>query len=215
MRHPVPARAETSSPFSGDLPQRRSASELGIWLFLATEVLFFGGLITSYAVNRVLYPEAFTIAARHTEVTLGTINTAILLTSSLAVALAVKAERSDPKLCGRLLLLTIALGAGFLGVKAWEYYKDIEEGLVPGPGFPLVPHETQLFWALYWLLTGVHTLHVIAGMSVLSVLYGLKRMNRIVAERSSAIEIGALYWHLVDVIWIFLYPMLYLVGRSS
>lgn len=202
-----------SSPFESDIRQRAAAAELGIWLFLATEVLFFGGLFTSYLIYRLVYPEAFTIAARETALWLGTINTAVLLTSSLAIALAVKVERSDEALSQRLVVATVLLGVSFLGFKAIEYAGDIEKGLIPGPGFPLAPPETQIFWALYWLMTGVHAVHVIAGTGVLSTIYLLKRTNRL-APSSASLEIGALYWHLVDVIWIFLYPILYLVGRS-
>jgi cytochrome c oxidase subunit 3 len=162
----------------------------------------------------MVHSAAFTIAARETELWLGTLNTAILLTSSLTVALAVKAERTDLRLCQRMLLATVLLGLAFMGVKALEYWRDIENGLVPGRGFLLAPIETQIFWALYWLMTGVHAVHVLIGIGILTTLRALKRMARL-AEGSSALEVGALYWHLVDVIWIFLYPILYLVGRAS
>jgi cytochrome c oxidase subunit 3 len=204
----------TSSPFGTDIRQRGAAAQLGIWLFLATEILFFGGLFTSYAIYRLMYPEAFTIAARETALWLGTTNTAILLTSSFAIALAVKIERSNDVLSGRLVIATILFGLAFLVVKVIEYAIDIENGLVPGSGFSLAPAETQIFWALYWLMTGVHALHVIAGGGVLTTIYLLKRSDRISPD-SASLEVGALYWHLVDVIWIFLYPILYLVGRGA
>lgn len=199
--------------FEGDARQRRAAGELGIWLFLASEVLFFGGLFTSYAIYRTLYPEAFTIAARETELTLGAINTAVLLTSSLTIALAVKVEQTNRVLSQRLVIATILLGLLFLGIKAVEYAGDIDKGLVPGSGFSLVPAETQIFWALYWVMTGVHALHVIGGMGVLATLYFLTRFGQTPPD-SSRLEVGALYWHLVDMIWIFLFPILYLVGRA-
>lgn len=202
-----------TSPFEGDTRQRWAAAELGIWLFLATEILFFGGLFTSYAVYRILYREAFETAARETELTIGTINTAVLLTSSLFIALAVKIAGTERALSQALVALTVLSGLIFLGLKAVEYWSDIEKGLVPGPGSSLYPPETQIFWALYWLMTGVHAVHVIAGIGVLSTLYLIRRSGRL-GDQSSALEVGALYWHLVDVIWIFLFPMIYLVGRS-
>lgn len=202
-----------ASPFEGDTRQHSAAAELGIWLFLASEILFFGGLFTSYAVYRVLYSEAFETAARETELTIGAINTAVLLTSSLFIALAVKIAETERALSQTLLMLTVLAGLFFLGLKAIEYWGDIEKGLVPGPGFSLSPPETQIFWGLYWLMTGVHAVHVIVGMGVLSALYLLRRSGRL-GHRSSALEVGALYWHLVDVIWIFIFPMIYLAGRS-
>lgn len=202
-----------SSPFEGDVRQHWAAAQLGIWLFLATEVLFFGGLFTSYVAYRLLYSEAFTIAARETELTYGTVNTAILLTSSFAVAVAVKTERSDRVLARRLVLVTVLFGLAFLGVKGIEYSSDLDRNLAPGPGFPLEPAETQIFWALYWLMTGVHALHVTVGIGVMTAVYLLMRAHR-VAQNSALLDVSALYWHFVDVIWIFLYPMLYLVGRS-
>jgi len=207
--------ADLASPdLVGDAERRRTAADLGIWLFLATEVLFFGGLVTSYVIGRTLHPAPFIVAARETDLTYGTLNTAILLTSSLLIALAVKLGRAQARQTRWLVLATVLLGAAFLAVKALEYYGDILEGLVPGPAFPLQPPAAQMFWALYWLMTGVHALHVIAGMAVLSVILALDSAARLDAN-SPALETAALYWHLVDVIWIFLYPMLYLVGRSA
>lgn len=205
--------SSSSSPYEGDTRQRWAAAELGIWLFLSSEILFFGGLFTSYTVYRTLYVQAFEIAARETELTIGAINTAVLLTSSLFIALAVKTARTERALSQTLIALTVVCGLGFLALKAIEYWIDIEKGLVPGRSFSLSPPETEIFWALYWLMTGVHAVHVLAGMGILSTLYLLRRAGRI-GERSPALEVGALYWHLVDVIWIFLFPIIYLVGRS-
>src|SRR5690606_8101144 len=123
-----------------------------------------------------------------------------------AIALAVKIERSNEVLSRRLVIATVLLGLAFLVVKVIEYAIDIEGGLVPGPGFALAPAETQIFWALYWLMTGVHAIHVIVGTGVLTTIYLLKRSGWL-SPRSASLEVGALYWHLVDIIWIFLYPI--------
>jgi cytochrome c oxidase subunit 3 len=211
----MPGSSAASSPFEGDIGQRKTAAELGMWLFLATEVLFFGGLLVSYAVYRTLYPQEFAAAARHTEIALGTINTAILLLSSFTIAVAVKTQTTARILSRALMLVTVALGAAFLCVKGWEYWIDIREGLVPGPHFALPSRIGQIVFSLYWLMTGVHALHVTVGMGVLLMLHRSLKLGRIDPERSAALDVGALYWHLVDMIWIFLYPMLYLVGRNS
>ena len=199
-----------------DLEQQRTASTLGIWIFLATEALFFGGLFTAYTVNRFMYPDAFAAAAAHTDVLIGTINTAILLTSSLFAALAVKEERTgDRGAARRFLLLTIALGTAFLGFKGYEYWKDVQEGLWVGPSFALTGPPARLFFSCYWIMTFVHVVHVTVGIGIFVIVFRRLRLARGGTRRPELLEIPALYWHFVDIIWIFLYPLLYLVGRAA
>lgn len=200
-----------------DIGQQKEASTLGMWTFLATEVLFFGGLFMSYIVYRTFYAEAFRQAGHHTIVLYGTINTAILLTSSLTAALAVHAaQEGRNRWVLRYLLITVFLGCCFLGVKAIEYHDDVTEHLVPGPGFRAgLPAQGQIFWFLYWAMTGLHALHVLIGVGLLSVIAFMAWERRFSADYHNPVEISALYWHFVDIVWIFLFPLLYLVGRHG
>jgi cytochrome c oxidase subunit 3 len=193
----------------------RRADAMGMWVFIASEMLFFGALGVTYAYGRVTWPEGFAAASRHTDVVLGTLNTAVLLTSSLCVALAVAAPR--PKAAARLLAATAALGVVFLVVKGIEYRHEWQEGLFPGPGFRLdgggdVPQGAQLFFAFYFLATGLHALHVTGGIGWMGLLARSRARDRASGE---AVEVAGLYWHFVDVVWILLYPALYLVSRHS
>jgi len=193
----------------------RYKTEFGIWIFLATEVLFFNALFLAFAINKTRHPVAFLIAEKHTDLFYGTLNTAVLLTSSATVALAVKAaDAGRRRLAVRLLAATIGLALCFLAVKGLEYHSDVVKGLTPGAGFRLTPPDTALFWTLYWVMTGVHAVHVTVGILVLGFLAWSARAGRI-ELRSGAIEAAALYWHFVDIVWIFLYPLLYLGGRAT
>lgn len=212
--------AETSNVLADqfdDLPQQREASTLGMWTFLATEILFFGGLFLSYIIYRITYPHAFAEASRHTLLAFGTLNTAILLTSSLTMALAVRASQEDnPKPLLRSLLCTIALASAFLGVKAVEYRQDLAEHLWPGPEFIAgLPPQSQIFWFLYWAMTGLHAVHVTIGVGVLSWVAWQANRGRFSSSYYNPIEVAGLYWHFVDVVWIFLYPLFYLANRST
>jgi cytochrome c oxidase subunit 3 len=200
-----------------DLAQQREASTLGMWTFLATEVLFFGGLFLAYTTYRTIYTQAFAEASRHTVVLFGTVNTAVLLTSSLTMALAVRAaQRGDNRWVGRFLWVTVFLGLCFLGVKAIEYRDDFREHLFPGRFFRTdLSAPAELFWFLYWAMTGLHALHVLIGMALLSVMALLARGGRFSPEYHNPIEVSGLYWHFVDIVWIFLYPLLYLIDRYS
>ena len=186
--------------------------KLGMWVFLASEVLFFGGLFLAYLYGRVHWPQGWAAASRHTDVVLGTINTALLLTSSAAVALAVACEE-DARQRGwtvRLLALTAALGTAFLVVKGFEWHAEWDEHLIPGPSFALDAPGAQEFFVLYFVMTGLHGVHMIAGIAVLAVL-ARGRSRRRAWAGARPIEVAALYWHFVDVVWIFLFPLLYLV----
>lgn len=191
------------------------ANHLGMWTFLATEILFFGGMFASYAIYRHAYPEAFKIGSAHLEFWIGTTNTGLLLTSSLLVALADLAVKANAR---RALTWNLVgawlLGALFLGLKFYEYYKTWDEHHVPGLDFiyhgPHAP-QVELFMVHYFAMTGLHALHMIFGLGAIAWLLWLNHRGRLNAERDQPVAIVGLYWHYVDCVWIFLYPLLYLV----
>ena len=188
------------------------AVQFGVWTFLATETLFFGGLFLLYAVSRFSHPAGFIAGAREAEVVFGTVNTVILLTSSLTMAIAERAVREgSTTLARRMMVLTITLGLAFLATKGLEYASDVKNHLVPGPNFKL--HETgaSQFWAFYWTATVVHACHLTIGLGVVARLLLIPKAE--LPRRWTAAEGSALYWHLVDLIWVILYPLIYLVGR--
>jgi cytochrome c oxidase subunit 3 len=217
-----------------DAEQQYSAAELGMWLFLATEVLFFGGVFAVYAVYRYWYAAAFVDGSHHLDVPLGTINTAILLSSSVTMALAVRAAQTTER--GNLvrnLLLTLLLGGAFLGIKGYEYHHKYEERLVPGPNFR-APDQVltsaqesnsslkvvgrqpasgpiELFFSLYFVMTGLHALHMVIGAAILMVLIVAASRGAFSADYFTPVEMTGLYWHFVDIIWVFLFPLLYLI----
>ena len=201
-----------------DPQQQHESSYLGMWVFLATEVLFLGGLFAAYSVYRFTYAGAFREASHHLYVWLGAINTAVLLCSSLTMALAVHASKLGRRraLLG-YLLLTMLLGLVFLSIKATEYYLDYQEGLVPLRGFNFHfegsdPARARLFFNFYFAMTGLHALHVLIGICLIGVMVVLAWRNRFSAEYNTPVEITGLFWHFVDIVWVFLFPLLYLVG---
>lgn len=204
-----------SHGFDRGSPQ--DTAELGMWVFLATEVLFFGGLLMAYLYGRTHWPQGFGEASRHTDVVLGTLNTALLLTSSALVALAVACHEHAPRRgwVPWLLGASAALGAAFLAIKGIEYRKEWHEGLFPGPGFALARTQgAQLFFMLYFVTTALHALHLLIGIGLLGVFtWGSAQLKPWAPQRR--LEVAGLYWHFVDVVWIVLYPLLYLVSRSS
>ncbi|HJV59857.1 MAG TPA: cytochrome c oxidase subunit 3 [Albitalea sp.] len=193
------------------------ATRLGMWVFIGTELLFFGGLLAAYLVARVHWPRGFALAGRHTDVLLGTVNTALLLTSSALVALAVACSEHAPRRrwTAPLLAATAALGIAFLAVKGLEYTHDWREQLFPVGGFALAGTPgAELFFMLYLLTTAVHAVHLLIGIGGIGALaWGSARERPWAAPRR--IDAMALYWHFVDVVWIFLYPLLYLVERHA
>jgi cytochrome c oxidase subunit 3 len=230
-----------------DAEQQYTAANLGMWLFLATEILFFGGLFAGYAQYRYWHPKEFAFGSHHLDVVLGAINTAVLLTSSLTMALAVRAaQTNDRGGTVRLLALTIALGSVFLGIKAYEYYRKYDEYLIPGPSFslsaahesasPLPPGEgrgegdvrndphpkplpegegndgpVEIFFSFYFAMTGLHAAHMIIGITILGVLLAAARRGAFSSEYFTPVEMSGLYWHFVDIVWVFLFPLLYLI----
>lgn len=200
-----------------DAEQQWRASTLGMWVFLAQEVLFFGGIFAVYVVYRVLYPEAFAVASNHLDVTLGTFNTAVLIGSSLTMALAVHAAQVGHRraLVG-WIVATMTLGSVFLGVKVYEYAHKWHEHLVPGPFFQWHgphPQQAEIFYSLYFGMTGLHALHMVIGIGIMLWLVAAARAGRFGPDYHNPVEITGLYWHFVDIVWIFLFPLLYLIGR--
>jgi cytochrome c oxidase subunit 3 len=196
------------------LHRQREGAAFGLWVFLGSEVMFFGCALLAYAVYRSLWPGAFAAAARETNIIYGTVNTALLLTSSLTMAAAAEGARAGLRRMTLLCLAaTVAFGLGFLVVKGFEYREDITKHLVPGAGFRLGEPQAQIFFAFYWLLTGVHAVHLSIGIGITTTL-GIQAWRGSRPLASPGFEAAGLYWHFVDLVWIFLYPLLYLAGRS-
>jgi cytochrome c oxidase subunit 3 len=200
----------------GNLDEQKEASTLGMWLFLAQEVLFFGGLFLAYTVYRNLYYAGFAEASHHLNYVLGGANTAVLIFSSLTMALAVRAAALGKKQQVVIfLILTILLGAVFLGVKVVEYKEKFDHHLVPGPGFLFEgpnKNAAEIFYSLYFSMTGLHALHMIIGIPILAVIAWMAHRGKFSPAYHSPVEMVGLYWHFVDIVWIFLFPLLYLVG---
>jgi cytochrome c oxidase subunit 3 len=199
------------------MEQQRDASSLGMWVFLVTEILFFGGLFLVYTVYRSQYARAFAEASRHLDIKLGTFNTAVLIVSSLTMALAVFSAATGRRraLIG-FLIATMVLGGVFLGVKAVEYGHKFHDHLVPGPHFRFpgpYARQAEIFYSLYFAMTGLHAAHMIIGIGILTVLVLQARKGRYGPDYYTPVEVSGLYWHFVDIVWIFLFPLLYLIGR--
>jgi cytochrome c oxidase subunit 3 len=198
-----------------DLEQQREAATLGMWIFLMTELLLFGGLFTGYAVYRSSYPQVFAEASRELSATIGTINTAVLLVSSFGMALAVYGAQTDKRkrtLIG--LILAIVLGTTFMALKAYEYYDHYLHHQVPGLNFSWSQpnaQQAQIFFFLYFAMTGVHAIHLTIGIAIVVWLLVQAWRRKFTPVYHTPVEIGGLYWHFVDVVWIFLYPLLYLI----
>ena len=223
------------------MAQQREAATLGMWVFLLTEVLFFGGLFVAYTIYRMWYYEAFAQASKSIAISWGLFNTAVLIGSSLTMALAVRAAQTNKrKATVNWLLATIVLGTVFLGVKVIEYADKFEHHHVPGPSFVwAAEHEggegaaaaeaghattmsagdlqrtTQIFFSLYFTMTGLHALHMIVGIVILFIIAWMAHKGRFDSEWHSPVEMTGLYWHFVDIVWIFLFPLLYLVERHN
>jgi cytochrome c oxidase subunit 3 len=200
-----------------NLGEQKEASSLGMWIFIAQEVMFFGGLFLAYTVYRNLYPAAFAEASHHLDWKLGGINTAVLILSSLTMALAVRAAAlGHRKQIVLFLIATVILGSVFLGVKVVEYGDKFEHHLVPGSHFQFPgPHArpAQIFYSLYFAMTGLHAVHMIIGIPILLYLAFRAWRGGYGPAYHTPVEMTGLYWHFVDIVWIFLFPLLYLVGH--
>lgn len=205
-----------------DMGQQKEAATLGMWGFLITEILFFGGLITSYIVLRGLYPNVFLYGSHHLDWKLGGLNTLVLLCSSLTMAFAVHASSEGKRDASfRYLILTILFGTVFLGIKYIEYKAKVDHHLIPGSASftfdptHVDPGHAQIFFFMYFAMTGVHALHMIVGIGLVAWIARNVRKGTYTTEYYSPVEITGLYWHFVDIVWIFLYPLLYLVDLTA
>jgi cytochrome c oxidase subunit III len=222
-----------------NMEQQREAGTLGMWVFLVTEIMFFGGMFLAYVLYRSAYPSAFVAGSNHLDIRLGAVNTGVLIVSSLTMALAVYSTQVGQRRMSIIFLVaTMILGMTFLGIKAVEYHDKYRDSLIPGKlipgrpfnpavqehGAPFDPHKlhlpegtsvrhVEMFYWIYFALTGVHALHMIIGIGLLAVMLYFSARGRYSPEYHAPIEISGLYWHFVDIIWIFLFPLLYLLGR--
>ena len=236
-----------------NLEQQHSAERLGMWMFLVTEVLFFGGMFCAYTAYRIWFPAEWAYASSKLIVWIAALNTGLLITSSLTMTLAIRsAQLGDRSGLMRYLVITFLLGAGFLGFKAFEYYTDVQEKYVPGPMFQkayaeandalanghhpehnpaselaehnkglkpgdagyISPERVQLFLCFYYIMTGIHGVHILVGLGCIAWLMIESKLGHIPRENYSTVEVVSLYWHLVDMIWLFLMPLLYLTGAG-
>jgi len=216
---------EQHSPFLqhhfDDLGQQLDSSTLGMWVFLLTEIMFFGGMFGAYTIYRHMYPGAFASTSHYMEPVLGGINTAVLICSSLTMALAVRsAQLGNRKLIRIFLIFTMIFGAAFIGVKFSEYYLHWKEHLVPWMGFQYPDHpeffnQAQILFCFYFFMTGFHALHMFVGLGLLTWLLIKNERIRFGPTYYNPVEITGLYWHFVDIVWIFLFPLLYLIGANK
>ena len=221
------------------MQQQKEASVLGMWAFLLTEILFFGGLFMAYMLYRIWYHDAFVAASTSIDLKWGALNTVVLIGSSLTMALAVRAAQTNNRTWTvNWLILTMVLGMVFLGVKVIEYADKFEHHHVPGPnylwedpahaagvGHPATPEEietarklqmhTQIFFSLYFTMTGLHALHMIIGVALMCVITWMAWKGKFSSEWYTPVEMSGLYWHFVDIVWIYLFPLLYLIDRSA
>jgi cytochrome c oxidase subunit 3 len=202
-----------------DLGQQQEASTLGMWVFLVTEVLFFGPIFFAFTLYRNKYLQAFTIASHHQNWKLGTTNTAVLILSSLTVVMGVYFAQTNRRraLC-LSIIATLGLGLVFLGIKAIEYHEHYVEGFFPGSHFGYsgpMANQVEMFFVLYFILTGIHAFHMIIGIGLFTRLLYRAQRGDFDAEYYGPVEVLGLYWHFVDIVWIFLFPMLYLIGRHA
>ena len=222
-----------------NMEQQREAAALGMWVFLVTEIMFFGGMFLAYTLYRRVYPQSFAVASNHLNIWLGAVNTIILICSSFTMALAVYCTQVGKRQLQIIfLIVTMVFGAGFLGIKAVEYHEKYVDNLIPGrlipsrPFNPAVnqegaPHDehkltliagaavkqVELFYWIYFAMTGMHALHMIIGLGIMSFLLYFSIRGHYGPEYHNPVEISGLYWHFVDIVWIFLFPLLYLLGR--
>jgi cytochrome c oxidase subunit 3 len=196
--------------------QQRESAKLGMWIFLITEVLLFSGLFTAYAVYRAWFPDMFMNAHKFLNLTLGTLNTLVLITSSVTVALAIRSmQLNNRRQTIIFLVVTLFLAATFLVIKYFEYSHKFHLGQLPGKYYTFTGVEgtnPHVFFSVYFLLTGLHGIHVIAGMIAIGWVLRRTIKNHFSAEYYTPIENAGLYWHLVDLVWIYLFPLLYLIG---
>lgn len=205
-----------------DMEQQVEAGTIGMWTFLVTEIMFFGGMFMAYTLYRAQYPEAFAYGSHTLDIILGGVNTAVLIISSLTMALAVySAQTGERKRLMIYLVVTMLLGLTFLVIKGFEYHAKFTEHHIPGINFNVAefgkevrdPMRVQMFFVIYFAMTGVHALHMVVGLGILSTLLYFAWKGKYTPGYYSHVELSGLYWHFVDIVWIFLFPLLYLIGR--
>ena len=201
------------------LAQQSDTVQLGMWVFIATEVMFFGVLFFAYTIYRVSYPEQFRLAGHDTQILLGSVNVAILLTSSLTMVLAINAAKEQhDRLAAGLLLATAALGVAFIGLKGYEYLLDYRAQSVPRLDYVFKPGQrgpTELFWVFYFIATGVHAIHLSIGIVLVLLMAWRARRGAFSRAYHAPLEIVGLYWSFVDIVWVFLFAAIYPLGRSG
>jgi len=208
-----------------DMEQQQETSTFGMWMFLLTEIMFFGGLFTAYLVYRASYYQAFVEGSQKMNIWLGATNTAVLICSSLTMALGVRAAQTGKrKLMIWLLIFTILFGLGFLFIKGIEYHEHWTHHEFPGPNFhfdtedaahPATdPLHTEIYFSLYWAMTGLHALHMVIGVGLVTWIIIVGMGGAFVPSYYSPVEIVGLYWHFVDLVWIYLFPLLYLISKK-
>ena len=207
-----------------NMEQQKEAGALGMWTFLITEIMFFGGMFLAYILYRSAYPQDFAIASSHLNWKLGGFNTIVLIVSSLTMAMAVYfSQLGNRKMLLTMLALTMLFGATFLVVKAFEYKEKFDTHHIPirgfwswtEPGGEVLPGDSghvQMFYWIYFAMTGVHALHMVVGLGIMAVIFWMAWRRRFTPQYHSPVEISGLYWHFVDIVWIFLFPLLYLLG---
>lgn len=217
------AESESNNPLAHHFTNREQqyqAAKFGMWTFLVTEIMMFGALFLGYIVYRTSYPGAFHLGTLHLDLKMGGLNTVILIVSSLTMAMAVHAAQSGRRAASsRLIALTILLGLAFLGVKSMEYGAKFEHHLVPGARFQWHeagdPGPVQIFFSYYFVMTGLHAAHMVVGIGLLLWVLSLSIRKRFSPAYSTPLEMVGLYWHFVDIVWNFLFPLLYLIGRHT
>jgi cytochrome c oxidase subunit III len=206
-----------------DMGQQFESATLGMWVFLLTEIMFFGGMFCAYMIYRSMYPGAFASTSQHMNPLWGATNTAVLIVSSLSMALAVRAARlGEQKALQILLLVTIFFGLCFLGVKAIEYHEHWVDNKVPliaghwdYSEAPQYARQAQILFCFYFFMTGFHAVHMIVGVALMLTIFFMARRGKFNSTYFTPVEISGLYWHFVDIVWIFLFPLLYLIGRTK
>jgi len=209
-----------------DMHQQFDSDTFGMWVFLLTEIMFFGGMFGAYTVYRSMYPEAFAATSNFMNPAFGAANTAVLIVSSLTMALAVRASHlGQQKLLQWMLVFTMIFGLAFLVIKGFEYHEhwvDMKVPLFPGhwswtgpEAPPQFAHEAQILFCFYFFMTGFHALHMLVGLGIMTTLLVMARKGTFTPAYYAPVEVSGLYWHFVDIVWIFLFPLLYLIGHTK
>jgi len=205
------------------MAQQFDSATLGMWVFLLTEIMFFGGMFGAYTVYRAMYPEAFASSSQYMNPLYGAMNTAVLIVSSLTMALAVRASRlGEQKALQLFLILTMIFGLAFLVIKGFEYHEHWVDNKVPLFGghwdyseAPQFARQAQILFCFYFFMTGFHALHMVVGLGLMTTIFMMARRGTFSPSYFTPVEVSGLYWHFVDIVWIFLFPLLYLIGRTK